>query len=246
MNPSFEYKEIDQQGLDTLTVIEKADRFNEWMYDTIKPYCKGNVFEVGSGTGNISQFFFRDKFTITLSDIRSIYCDRLQTKFAQQPTLGGVVSMDLTDPEFDTVFADHLQAHDTVFALNVVEHIKDDALAIRNCYKLLKPGGHLIILVPAYQALYNRFDTELEHYRRYTKATLNPLFLQNNFEIIKSQHFNLMGIAGWFVSGKLQKNETIPGGQMELYNKLVPIFKLLDKLTLNTIGLSVITVGRKK
>jgi 2-polyprenyl-3-methyl-5-hydroxy-6-metoxy-1,4-benzoquinol methylase len=51
----------------------------------------------------------------------------------------------------------------------VVEHIKDDRLAIANCKKLLKKNGHLIILVPAYRYLYNEFDKELEYYRRYNK-----------------------------------------------------------------------------
>lgn len=245
MNTPFTFKEIDQEGLDTLSVIEKADRFNEWMYQTIKPYCKGNVFEVGSGIGTISERFFRDKINLTLSDIRSGYCDRLSEKFGKMATLGGVVQMDLTHPEFDVVFADHLQAYDTVFALNVVEHIQDDSLAVQNGHKLLKPGGHLIILVPAYQALYNRFDAELEHYRRYTKARLNSLISGINFDVIHSQYFNLMGIAGWFVSGKLQNNQTIPGGQMNLYNALVPVFKVVDKLTFNAAGLSVISVGRK-
>jgi len=54
-----------------------------------------------------------------------------------------------------------------------------------------------------------------------------------------------MGIPGWYISGKLQKNKTIPKGQMSLYNKFVPVFKLVDKLLFNKVGLSVISVGIK-
>ena len=39
----------DPSGLQTLELLAKADRFNKWMYDTIRPFCKGRVFEVGSG-----------------------------------------------------------------------------------------------------------------------------------------------------------------------------------------------------
>src|SRR6185295_819539 len=95
---------------------------------------------------------------------------------------------------------------ETVFALNVVEHIENDMLAIRNCHKLLKKGGKLIILVPAFQSLYNGFDKELYHYRRYTKHTLNKLFKENSFHLVESKYFNALGILGWYVSGKLQRN----------------------------------------
>jgi hypothetical protein len=55
-----------------------------------------------------------------------------------------------------------------------------------------------------------------------------------------------MGIIGWYISGKIQKNNTIPAEQMGLYNKLVPIFKIIDKLVFNKIGLSNIAVGIKE
>jgi hypothetical protein len=45
------------------------------------------------------------------------------------------------------------------------------------------------------------------------------------------------------VSGKLQKNETIPQGQMKLYNALVPLFKITDVITRPFFGLSVIGVA---
>jgi predicted SAM-dependent methyltransferase len=143
------------------------------------------------------------------------------------------------------VYSDHLGKYDTVFALNVIEHIENETVAIKNCNKLLNRGGKLIILVPAYQQLYNRFDKELEHFRRYNATRLKKLLEHQHFRIVHSQYFNLMGIPGWYVSGKLQKNKTIPKSQMSLYDKLVPIFKLVDRIVVNKIGLSVIAVGIK-
>jgi 2-polyprenyl-3-methyl-5-hydroxy-6-metoxy-1,4-benzoquinol methylase len=246
MKDNFEFKTVDEEGMEILDVIAKADKFNKWMFETIKPHCKGKVLEIGSGIGNISQFFLADsQFQIQLTDIRDNYCDRLKQKFASSKNLLGVENIDLVDPNFDTKYSSHLEKYDTVFALNVVEHIKEDNLAIANAKKMLVKGGKLIILVPAYQALYNQFDTSLEHYRRYTKKNLNPLFVNNKLEIVHSQYFNAIGIAGWYVSGKLQKNDSIPEGQMGLYNKLVPVFKIADKLIFNKLGLSVITVGKK-
>ena len=238
----FEYREIDKEGWETLDAIAAADKFNQWMYQTIKPYSSRKILEIGSGIGNISKFFIDDKANITLSDIRPVYCDVLKKKFSGA---NDVIEMNLTHPSFDAEYSQFLGKYDTVFALNVVEHIKDDEMAVKNCHKLLKPKGSLVILVPAYADLYNRFDRELEHFRRYTDKRLNNLLASGNFTIQHSQYFNFMGIPGWYISGKLQKNKTIPKGQMSLYNKFVPVFKLVDKLLFNKVGLSVISVGIK-
>lgn len=237
----FNFKEIDAEGHQTLDVISKADKLNRWMYDTISPYCSGNILEIGSGIGNISQFFITENANIALTDIRESYCDILRKKFSGNR----VLLLDLVDNEFDTKYADLLGTFDTVFALNVVEHIQDDVLAMQNVKKLLKPSGKAVILVPSYQFLYNQFDVELEHFRRYTIPKLENVFNESGFKILKSWHFNFIGIFGWYVSGKLMKNKTIPEGQMSFYNVLVPIFRLVDKCVFNKIGLSTITVGQK-
>lgn len=241
----FIYKEIDQEGLDTLSVITNAANFNRWMFATIEPYCKGNVLEIGSGIGNISAFFLENKHPIFLTDIRDNYCSILKTNFKENPYLLGVENVDLVHPDFDIKYAQFIDKFDTVFALNVVEHIENDALAISNAKKLLKKEGHLIILVPAYQFLYNHFDKELFHYKRYVKKEVIKLFNDSSLSIINSFYFNALGIVGWFVSGKISKNKSIPSSQMNFYNKIIVVAKLIDKILFNKIGLSTIVIGKK-
>jgi len=239
----FEYKKIDRKGCETLDAIACAVRFNKWMYETVKPFCSGKILEIGSGIGNISKLFIDAREDITLSDIRTVYCDVLKNKFHGAKD---VIQLDLTHPSFDSEYRQHLGIYDSVFALNVIEHIQDDSLAVLNSYKLLKSDGKLVILVPAYPKLYNSFDKELEHFRRYTKNRLNNLLQGEQFHILHSQYFNFMGIPGWYISGKLQKNKTVPKSQISLYDKFVPVFKLIDRLLLKKVGLSVIAVGVKK
>lgn len=234
-------KEIDKEGHITLDVISKADRFNRWMYDTISPYCQGTILEIGSGIGNISQFFIANNQSIILSDLRQNYRDILKDKFKNNT----VIKIELAADDFEEKYKNYLNTFDTVFALNVIEHIKDDDLAIQHCKKLLKPGGTLIILVPAYQCLYNDFDRSLEHFRRYDKKSLKTLLVKNKLKPFKSFYFNCVGILGWFVSGRLLKNKTIPEGQMRLYNTFVPVIKWADKMILNKLGLSVIIISIK-
>lgn len=246
MSKEFNFKPIDTEGMETLEVVADAQHFNSWMYKTILPYCHGNILEIGSGIGNISEQFLKDNHRISLTDLRENYCQILRDKFKAYINLESVHQLDIIDPDFDTKHADKFETYDSIYALNIVEHVKDDAQAIANCKKLLKPGGNLVILVPAYQKLYNGFDKELEHYRRYTQKTLDKLFTDNNLKIAHRQYYNFVGIFGWWFSGNILGKKTIPEGQMKIYNSLVPIIKLIDKIVVNKAGLSVITVGAKE
>ncbi|MDZ7877615.1 MAG: methyltransferase [Saprospiraceae bacterium] len=242
---TFTFKELDTEGQATLEAIAAAPRFNEWMYTVTSRRLTGRILEIGSGIGNISEQFLRDGRSLMLSDIRENYCEHLEQNFSHQPTCLGVRRIDLVHPEFSTEYIDLLGSFDGIFALNVVEHIANDGLAIHNARLLLREGGRLVILVPAFQALYNGFDRALEHYRRYTEGGLREVFEKEKLTIVHSQYFNLAAIAGWWFSGNILKKETIPTGQMKLYNALVPIFKMIDKLIFNRVGISVIVEGLK-
>ena len=233
-------KEIDIEGEDTLNAVAKADKFNFWMYSQMRPFLRGNILEIGSGIGNISDFLTKEFSSACLSDVRDQYTEHLKQRFPHN----NVLNIDLVHPEFETVYQKLLGSFDFVFALNVVEHIKDDSLAASNMARLLKPSGTMFILVPAYQWLYNSFDVTLEHFRRYNKkriTRINP----KSCEPIQSRYFNAFGIVGWFIVGSVFKKKIIPEGNMSLFNKIVPMVKVLDWVLGNQIGLSVILVTKK-
>lgn len=239
MNKNFKFQEDDFFGESTLKAISSADKFNAWMYDQLKPYINGRVLEIGSGIGNISKFLVNQHDQVTLSDIRDGYVNKLKEEFKK----ANVLEINLTDKDFDVKHKKLFGTFDFIFALNVIEHIEDDKLAMANIHKLLNKGGLVFILVPAYQVLYNHFDTALEHYRRYNERSLKEIF--SNYKLIKSYYFNFMGIFGWFLVGKILGRKVIPESNMKAYNFLVPIFKLIDKILINKIGLSVIQVAKK-
>lgn len=235
----------DEVGMSTLVNISSADRLNAWMFETIRPYVKGRILEIGSGIGNISSQFIRHGIALSISDYSNEYCQYLKNKFTGEPLVKDTFKIDLVDKDFEVKHARLLGTFDTVFALNVVEHIEDDRLAVANCYKLLAPGGHLVLLMPAYQFLYNGFDKGLGHYRRYTRGSMSEL-LSARLKVLKILHFNLAGILGWFLFGTVLRGKNIKDGQMSAYDKLVGLFRLADKVTFNRIGLSVLGVGKKE
>lgn len=236
----MKYKENDIDGEQILKSMSKGTRLNYWIYSQIKPYINGKILEIGSGIGNISRHFVENGEEIYLSDIRDQYLKSLKSKYPNNE----VIKIDLVDSEFDSKHSKLFETFDLVFALNVIEHIKDDRKALINLTKLLKPNGFIYILVPAYQFLFNNFDKTLLHYRRYNKRKLINIF-PNSIVIGKSWYFNFAGIFGWFIVGKILNKKTIAQSNMILYNILTPFFKFLDLITMNKIGLSVIVTGKK-
>ena len=242
---NFQFKEVDKEGWETLLAISKADSFNKWMYETIKPFIKGNILEIGSGIGNISQCFLEDNQQIAISDLRENYLDFLREEFQAYSNLKGIHNIDLIDPAFEQKHVAILNSFDSVFAMNVIEHIENVQLALTNCRKLLKPGGTLLILVPAFQGLYNVLDKELFHYRRYTKSMLEKRMKDSGLVVTKSFYFNALGIPAWIWGGWVTKSKTISSNQMNAYNKLVPVARFFDWMIGKQLGLSVVTVAGK-
>lgn len=236
----------DPVGLHTLEVIAKADRFNRWMYDQFKNQLKGEILEIGSGIGNISKLVIGEGHTITLSDYNEEYCDSLQKKFAQDKNVREIIRVDLLHPDFENKYKAYKEKFDSIFLLNVIEHIEDDLMAIKNCNYLLNDEGYLILLAPAYSWLYSSFDKQLGHFRRYSLDSLKELLKKENFSILSGSYFNLTGIAGWLLFGKILKQKMLSSGEMSAFNKIVPIAKFIDKLVGRRTGLSIIVTGIKK
>jgi len=235
----------DPVGLHTLEVIAKADRFNQWMYEQFKNQLHGEILEIGSGIGNISQLVIEEGHTITLSDYNEEYCQDLKKKFSQLSNVREVISIDLLDQNFENRYLAYKEKFDSVFLLNVIEHIEDDEMAVKNCNYLLKPGGNLILLAPAYSWLYCTFDKQLGHFRRYSLKQLQKLLKKQKFSLLSGNYFNLTGIAGWFLFGKIMNKKMLSSGEMSAFNKIVPIAKVIDKLFGKSFGLSIIVSGIK-
>ncbi len=235
----------DNTGNEILEVIADANQFNRWMYQTIKPFLSGSILEIGSGIGNISSFLIENELTVALSDTDPYYVETLKNKFRSSKNLTGVFTIDLMHKSFSKEYDFHKEKYDTIFLLNVLEHISDDKMAINNCTFLLKPGGKLIVLTPAYPFLFSTLDKALGHYRRYRSKQLKGIFESNELVLQKNFHFNTIGIIAWLYA-KIRRLKTIPSGEMGLFNKIVPFSKFLDKFSFRKIGLSAIIVGTKK
>lgn len=235
----------DTIGIDTLKAIANAHCFNRWMFESIQPFIKGNILEIGSGLGNISSYLIQDQRQVTLSDVQKFYCDFLINNFKTSSYVKDILQLDLVAVDFDKTYGHLFNQFDTAFALNVIEHIQEDSVAITNLKKFLKPGGKMLILVPAHPQLYNSIDHFLQHFKRYKKEELELLLSKCGLKIERSFFFNSLGIVAWWLSGAIFKNKKIKNKQMNAYDYLVPLARILDKISGKRIGLSVISVAVK-
>ena len=230
---------------DTLGVLAGAGNFNRWMFERIEPFCGGEILEAGSGIGNLSHFLIEAFDNVTLSDVDPAYCGLLERRFSSCPSFKGVCRMDLGASDIGAVAPELTGRFDTVIALNVVEHIADDQQAVRNCAALLRPGGRLVVLVPAYQGLYNELDRGLGHYRRYTSRRLAALMREQGLEVYRSDYFNAAGLLGWWFTGSVLKMKVMEPRFLSFYNRFVPVFRLLDRIIGRKAGLSVLALACK-
>jgi len=109
---------------------------------------------------------------------------------------------------------------------------------------LLKPAGRLLIYVPAVPFAYGSLDRMLGHYRRYTATSLAELLRGIGLEPDTVRYFNLLGLLGWLVNGRILRRKALSQHQVAFFERLVGILRVEDRVRL-PIGLGVISCAAK-
>ena len=144
-----------------------------------RPPASGRILEVGCGTGhNLAMLR-------TFAEVDAVELDESVRAIAES-RLGRSVMPDRL-PELANV-AD--RAYDVIGAFDVIEHIPDDDAALRAIAAKLKPGGRLIMTVPAHQWMWSAHDVVNHHKRRYSKRTLRKLIEASPLKLEAIGYFN--------------------------------------------------------
>jgi SAM-dependent methyltransferase len=224
----------------SLNQLAELDRYNHWIYEQIAGALGRRVLEVGSGTGNITQFLCADGREVMATDVVPAYRRELARLFGARPNVR-IGKFDLTGKASAEFVA---APFDSVVCLNVLEHIADDLFALRQIHDVLNPGGRLALLVPAHQFLYGEFDRAVGHFRRYEKRELTIKLEEIGFAVREIRFFSLVAALPWLINGRLLKRDYLPAGQASLANRLVPLLKL-ERLIGPPCGLSLIAIAQK-
>lgn len=128
------------------------------------------VLDIGCGTGFFSKMLIEIGYEVTSIDSSPVALDYSRKRGLANLVTGDALKLPFPDGSFDAACA-----------LDILEHIDDDRGALKEWQRVLKPGGVLLIFVPALPFLWGPQDEKLEHKRRYIKVALeneiNKVFL---------------------------------------------------------------------
>ena len=141
---------------------------------------RGRLLDLGCGVGGFLAPLKDMGFDVYGADMdmESLqYCvDRGFTQCAQMDS-------------YDLPFADN--SFDVVTMFDAIEHVEDDYKAMREVARILRPGGRIVVSVPAYQFLYANNDRLAQHYRRYDRDMVRILFQQAGLKVERNTHTNV-------------------------------------------------------
>lgn len=148
-----------------LLSMQRAHRYYAWIFSLMKPYIGKKVMDLGAGIGTFAELILSTRPTsLVLVEPATNLFDELAAKFSHLPNLqlfnGDIHQYEKTSG--DTKL-------DTIPSVNVLEHIEDDVSVLRSAFRLLSPGGRIVLFVPAVPAIFGTLDVTLGHYRRYSR-----------------------------------------------------------------------------
>jgi SAM-dependent methyltransferase len=130
-------------------------------------------------------------------------------------------------------------------AFNVLEHIEDDVAALRAAHRLLRPGGDVVMFVPAFNMAMSRFDRAVGHLRRYRIGTLRATYAAAGLQVERMHYVNAPGLLAWFVGMRLLKMTPWDGPTVRAWDRaVVPAARWMEKRLRLPFGQSVFAVGR--
>jgi SAM-dependent methyltransferase len=215
-----------------------APRYRQWEYDLIAPFLGNSVLEIGSGMGYFSEKLAESgRGRLVLSDpdagclgrLRQIYAGRADVEVVEVALPGRI---EIGEPV------------ESVVAMNVLEHIEDDAQALRDLAAVVTPGGRIVLWVPAYMRLYGDFDRKVGHFRRYTPATIRNAVERAGLRARTARPVNFFGGLAWWIAVRRGGAGTPDKRLVWLYdNVVVPTSRTLERVVRPPFGQSVLCVA---
>lgn len=139
-----------------------------------------DILDMGCGTGETLTFL---KTIFPKAKLTGVDVSRQAVKYTKNRGHEAKMADALRLPFADKTF-------DAVLLLDVVEHIKDDTGVVKEAKRVLKPGGIIIITVPALQIIWSAHDVNQGHFRRYTRHRLLSLAQKNQLKVSFLSYFN--------------------------------------------------------
>ena len=221
-----------------LELFAAATNWKAYFSSVLAPFIGARVLEVGAGIGTNIPFLH----TPAVRQWTSVEPDPdLARRIAERITLGEL-------PESCRVLVGTIESIDetsrfnTVFYIDVLEHIADDAAELNYAASHLAPDGNLVVLAPAHQFLFSEFDAAIGHHRRYNAVSLTAVTPPR----CRLRTCFMLDSVGFFASlaNRFMLGARMPSPrQIAFWDKvLVPVSRVLDNVTGHKFGKSIVAV----
>lgn len=229
-------KKINYPGWE-LKYFDKAKNFRNYQFNLIKNKIKGNVCEIGPGTGIFCEKYLDRCNKITLYEPTEKFFIKLKKKFFFQKKIKVI----------GEEFREIKKKFDCIILMDVIEHINYPDELLKKCYKSLNINGLILINVPAFPVLFSEFDRDVGHFERYTKNSIikKISFMKSikiNFFYYDSIGFFLSLLSKFFFQKSYKSNFD---KKIIFWDILIPISRLLDLIFSRFFGKSLFVEIKK-
>jgi SAM-dependent methyltransferase len=231
------FDEADEELARVLDNLSEAVNYADWLVELAAPHLGPHILEVGAGHGTLTTRLARHG-KVTASELSARCAATLSEKFAGRPDVEVLYG--------DIEGALDGRIYDSAVLVNVLEHIGDDAAALKALYRGLRPGGTVVLFVPAFEALYSDFDRAVGHHRRYRRDDLARRVREAGFDVAEARYVNFVGGVAWWVVARQLRRFPTNLRSLRLYDRWVtPAVRRLETRWVPPFGQSVLCIGRR-
>jgi SAM-dependent methyltransferase len=222
---------------DELQLFKLATHWKQYWSSFLSPYVEGEVLEVGAGNGANIDFLINSK-------VHSWTCLEPDKNLADQISYNSSDSRVSIEVSKLHDFSPN-KMFDSLVVIDVLEHIYDHEEATGDLLRLLKPGGNLLILVPAHEFLFSKFDKSVGHYRRYNKKMLKSK-ISGYFVVNQLFYLDSVGLLISLANKILLRQHLPKETQILFWDKFLIKFSIkIDKIFRYKLGKSLIGIFKK-
>lgn len=235
----FKFRFLDtratnEDALATRQSLGRSPRFRRWLLDAFDEYVGEEVLEINAGPGNTTSHLL-DRRRLVSSDPDPSHVESLHRRFGHLENFE-VLKADLNHP------SPELSLFDTAILFDGLQRVDKPERLLANVAQLVRPGGVVLIQLPAGMALFGETDIAIGHVRRFEESHVREIISQAGLEIVWVRSFNRLGGIGWRIHNSLGFGN-ITSAEARLFDFLVPFAKKLDEVSPGH-GLSWLAVAR--
>jgi SAM-dependent methyltransferase len=224
------YRALHRNVVGALTTALRAD--------------EASVLDAGCGTGGLLMRLRRDRpqWTLTGLDFSPLACELARERASTRVVTGSIEALPFPEERFDAVIS-----------CDVVCQVAEPVQAVQEFFRVLRPGGILVMTMPAYQWMFSYHDQAVGNLRRYSRNEVGCLLAKAGFHLEVSTYWNMLPFPFAVLRRKL-----LPGGKADsdvalfpapveaAFNAMMVIEKQwLDVGGVLPCGSSVLTVAKK-